>query len=364
MRIGCSTGSLSAISVVSFAIAFATSCSNNPATDRTTFNPGAGGAAGAQAAGGGAGTNTGGSVPSYGGSTGLAGSFIGTDADLSGGLDTGTADAGYAAPLDVTWIQATIGRFALGKEIGGAAVADTGIAVTDQACNQIAGVVRDFKGYGPPEEGHPDFETCIGSSATKGMVSADLGSDSKPVYVAVCEPAMITDTVACPNGQEQSTEANFKQWYRFTQDVNRPFLIYFEFAPNPQKPGVMTFQSNSFYPLDGQGFGNAGRNHNFHFTTEIHTKFKYSGGEVFTFTGDDDVWIYINGKRVMDLGGSHSSVSETLTLDTIAATIGIEKGKTYNFDMFHAERHTPNSNFRVDTSFEFVDCGYVPIEIY
>jgi fibro-slime domain-containing protein len=48
-----------------------------------------------------------------------------------------------------------------------------------------------------------------------------------------------------------------------------------------------------------------------------------------------------------------------INLDQAAATLGISKGGTYAMDLFHAERHTNASNFRVDTNFAFVDCGTV-----
>ena len=32
---------------------------------------------------------------------------------------------------------------------------------------------------------------------------------------------------------------------------------------------------------------------------------------------------------------------------------------TYDLDLFHAERHTNESNFRVDTNLAFVNCGTI-----
>jgi len=144
--------------------------------------------------------------------------------------------------------------------------------------------------------------------------------------------------------------------------VNKPYLIYFQFAD--AGGGISTFASSHFFPLDGAGWGNSAKGndnkeHNFHFTTELHTQFKYAGGEVFTFTGDDDLWVFINKKLAIDLGGLHPARSSTIDLDQQAGTLGIAIGSVYPLELFHAERHTNASNFHVDTNLAFVDCGTI-----
>jgi len=145
--------------------------------------------------------------------------------------------------------------------------------------------------------------------------------------------------------------AEFAQWYHDVPGVNMAFPYTISLADDGH--GTFGFSSDAFFPIDGKGFGNEGLAHNFHFTTEVHTTFKYKGGEIFRFTGDDDLWLFINGKLAIDLGGLHPQLSSEVNLDAKAAELGIVKGGTYKMDIFHAERHTEDSNFKVETT---IDC--------
>jgi fibro-slime domain-containing protein len=68
--------------------------------------------------------------------------------------------------------------------------------------------------------------------------------------------------------------------------------------------------------------------------------------------------MFINGKLALDLGGTHPELSETADLDALAPALGISPGNSYSMDIFHAERHTDQSNFRIDTS---IQCFSVPV---
>jgi fibro-slime domain-containing protein len=109
--------------------------------------------------------------------------------------------------------------------------------------------------------------------------------------------------------------------------------------------------SNAFYPIDGQLFGNQGREHNYHFTYQLWGQMAFDADETFTFTGDDDLWVFVDGKLVMDLGGVHAELTDSFTSADLVA-LGLNYGQLYSIDIFFAERHTTESNFTITTSME------------
>jgi len=201
-------------------------------------------------------------------------------------------------------------------------------------CGTLRATIRDFR------IDHPDFEvTPAADTVIEGLVMPTITPGDPPTLAANAPAAgLITNATT------------FSEWYRDVAGVNQRFEQTLALDETSPGSGVYVFDSDAFFPLDGQGFGDEGNPHNYHFTTELHARFTYEGGERFTFRGDDDVWVFVNGRLAIDIGGVHSAVERTIDFDARASELGITPGTSYPIDFFHAERHVTGSNFRIETS--------------
>ena len=255
----------------------------------------------------------------------------------NGGSPAGGASGGTSLPTTVN--------------AGAGGVAGDGGATVGSPCkppNTMA-TVRDFSGFGVNR--HPDFESplvSVSADRDLGLVARDLGSNRQPTYVP-------TGTTLTTTGK-----TNFDQWYQDVPGVNFTFQVPLKFEKG--MGNVMIFDGQKDFPIDGKGFGNQdakdrdGVSHNFSFTTEFHTNFSYLGGEVLRFQSDDDLWVFLNGKLAVDLGGLHAAFITLIALDEQAAALGLVKGNVYSFDLFHAERHLQQSTLRFDVPVDRTAC--------
>ncbi|KAF2072260.1 hypothetical protein CYY_006414 [Polysphondylium violaceum] len=202
-----------------------------------------------------------------------------------------------------------------------------------------------------------DFEPELGSLKT-GLVKTKLPTSRVPELGA--------STNDLKTGRINNPEL-FPTWFNrdTTKNVQIPFDIPFKKVLDSEtNTYIYQYKNNAFFPIDKQGWDvsstyrsytdDDGKYHNYHFCLKMNYKFSYKGYETFYFTGDDDVWVYINNTLAVDLGGLHSKESASIDLSTQASKtkLGITPDNTYNFDFFYCERHTTASNMEITTNFD------------
>lgn len=317
-----------------------------------------------------------------------------------GSEDDGGSSGGGASGTGGIHLGGSGGSVLLGGAAGtGAGGSGGGAADAGLGCGQVLGVVRDFR------SSHADFE-CSKDSPVKvvdpeglncgpwdpeivGPLGSAIGPKSKPVYAGGAKTASTTGA------------GHFGEWFGDVPGVNASKQVVFQLTPSGK--GTFVYETPFFFPIDGQLFdaeaGNPdsnffpsddGKKRNFHFTYELHTTFRYKAGSSFLFRGDDDVFVYINGKLAVNIGGIHVPMEGKIDLDQgrveitspmgfptldvksglgftesisggVAGNVslGLTAGEIYPMDFFFAERNCCASNFRIETNFEFVDCGIV-----
>ncbi len=245
---------------------------------------------------------------------------------------------------------------------------------------ELTGIVRDFHERTHPQ-GHPDFENRPdrGFGRYSANIATTISEDDRPVFTGegarisnqwrdsdhrqICyclyDPDLgdVEGSFNQPSTGGITSEESFDLWYRDMPGVNMSAPLTLTLIR--QDDGTYVFDDTEdpyyielggFFPIDGQLLGNPGGSpdHNFHFTFELHTDFTYDAdaAQYFKFIGDDDVWVYINGQLVIDLGGVHAALDQYVDL----TRLGLEDGQTYSLDFFFAERHRTQSNFRIETN--------------
>ncbi len=286
----------------------------------------------------------------------------------------------------------------------------------------ITAIVRDFRRFDPDASSgvNPDFQNIppyeerpVDAGRPGNLAEAQdrffpvrLVEDNSVVPTANTQLNVVADTLG-PDGKPQYNSsamydggnrtltthgpAAFAQWYNDAPGTNVSRAVPIVLTKNAQ--GIWSYDSfangspidtnnpasaKGFWPIDdnsaystkGDGFGNqppeadflpadAGPyDHNYHFTVEIHTTFTYRGNESFAFSGDDDVFVFINKKLVINIGGIHEAFKKEISIPDVASSLGLVVGNEYALDFFQAERNYVQSNLRIDTT---LDLKTVPL---
>jgi fibro-slime domain-containing protein len=269
-----------------------------------------------------------------------------------GGLTTGFAAAGL--------FTGTAGDVHIGKPTFGYTTTNCPLSLTGATGNWLrrdgfydcANTVRDTASFG-------DWFTIPAAPALAGSPSRTMTLVRCPLVT----PAANSPCVAGDNGT-----------YLFDSNTMLPSADI-----NNLGASFCGTDCDGFFPLDDlskadSDCGTTSRNgradkHNFHFTSEVHHWFQYlaANNATLTFSGDDDVFVFVNGRLVVDIGGIHNRLQASVTLNATTKDLGgtllnLVDGGIYEIGVFQAERNRCASNYRLQLkNFAFQSSVCTPV---
>lgn len=207
---------------------------------------------------------------------------------------------------------------------------------------------------------------CEGNPMT-GMVEKELGANGVPVmasdFPSGCKNSthlnewFLPQVIATDDAGNEYTNVTCREislsltddgfWYAQVDDESPEgglFLLDdFRYLDSAQ-----TVENVHYDSIVGLEVNGKREYHNYSFAMKIQATFQYVKGQYFEFNGDDDVWVFIDNKLVVDIGGQHKKVKKSVDLDKL----GLIEDSTYNFHIFYAERKREASNFMMRTSID------------
>ena len=125
-----------------------------------------------------------------------------------------------------------------------------------------------------------------------------------------------------------------------------------------QNGKILTTEGAGFYPLENErkfSYENSEKAQNYFFGMRYDVLFKigdYVGPMNYEFTGDDDLWVLLDGKVVLDLGGIHQAAGETVDIweklgKTADQLTPEEKEKEHTLTVLYMERGAGESNCKM-----------------
>ena len=186
-----------------------------------------------------------------------------------------------------------------------------------------------------------------------GLTEAELNADYLPIAKG---GSLISDRGMAGDG--------FARWFSAVDGKSKSYASTIDLRYDGATASF-SYENDNFYPLNsieipGESVNGDGNNHLFTFNLGVPFEVMGEGKETFTISADDDTWVYVNDKIVLDMGGVHGVTTGRFKIQEngeIYTAVGdenlaysgvkLDKGAGSIIRIFHADRDSAESAIRM-----------------
>ena len=209
----------------------------------------------------------------------------------------------------------------------------------------------------------------VGALSERQFEWSKCGYYNKNIETEIVAPVLNKEYLPEANGGNHIPNRgvkgdNFTRWFSAVDGKSKAYAGTLGLKFN-KSTASFSYENNEFYPLNSisvpdEAVNRDGNNHLFTFNLGVPVQVLADGNEEFSIYADDDTWVYVGDKIVIDMGGVHDATTARFKINNEGEVYSAVDGEEMAYTgvkltrdtgavvrIFHADRDSVDSIFSI-----------------